>query len=112
MIDEVLRLHWRARIYNQDVDDSHSSGVGIRRPVQVARECTYPDFLKCQPLNFKGTEGVVGLTRWFEKMERASLHGGDAHVRPLLPEAAHAMPMGNIEEKDDLINTAEGRDQE
>ncbi|GKC18148.1 putative reverse transcriptase domain-containing protein [Tanacetum coccineum] len=23
----------------------------------------------CQPLNFKGTEGVVGLTRWIEKME-------------------------------------------
>ncbi|GJX00959.1 putative reverse transcriptase domain-containing protein [Tanacetum coccineum] len=35
----------------------------------VARECTYQDFMKCQPLNFKGTEGVVGLTRWFEKME-------------------------------------------
>ncbi|GJY13730.1 putative reverse transcriptase domain-containing protein [Tanacetum coccineum] len=27
------------------------------------------DFMKCQPLNFKGTEGVVGLIRWFEKME-------------------------------------------
>ncbi|GJU71558.1 putative reverse transcriptase domain-containing protein [Tanacetum coccineum] len=27
------------------------------------------DFMKCQPLNFKGTEGVVGLTRWIEKME-------------------------------------------
>ncbi|GJZ11826.1 putative reverse transcriptase domain-containing protein [Tanacetum coccineum] len=26
------------------------------------------DFMKCQPLNFKGTEGVVGLIRWFEKM--------------------------------------------
>ncbi|GKD67955.1 hypothetical protein Tco_1322045 [Tanacetum coccineum] len=25
------------------------------------------DFMKCQPLNFKGTEGVVGLIRWFEK---------------------------------------------
>ncbi|GJU54194.1 putative reverse transcriptase domain-containing protein [Tanacetum coccineum] len=25
--------------------------------------------LQCQPLNFKGTEGVVGLTRWIEKME-------------------------------------------
>ncbi|GJR60009.1 putative reverse transcriptase domain-containing protein [Tanacetum coccineum] len=24
----------------------------------VARECTYQDFMKCQPLNFKGTEGV------------------------------------------------------
>nr|GEZ40540.1 reverse transcriptase domain-containing protein [Tanacetum cinerariifolium] len=27
------------------------------------------DFMKCQPLNFKGTEGVVRLTRWFEKMK-------------------------------------------
>ncbi|GJZ58331.1 putative reverse transcriptase domain-containing protein [Tanacetum coccineum] len=35
----------------------------------VTRECTYQDFMKCQPLNFKGTEGVVGLIRWFEKME-------------------------------------------
>ncbi|GJS75429.1 putative reverse transcriptase domain-containing protein [Tanacetum coccineum] len=25
--------------------------------------------MKCQPLNFKGTEGVVGLTRWIENME-------------------------------------------
>nr|GEV08946.1 hypothetical protein [Tanacetum cinerariifolium] len=46
--------------------DSNSSGP---RLAQVVRECTYPDFLKCQPLNFKGTEGVVGLTQWFEKME-------------------------------------------
>ncbi|GKD61773.1 retrovirus-related pol polyprotein from transposon TNT 1-94 [Tanacetum coccineum] len=35
----------------------------------VARECTYQDFIKCQPLNFKGTKGVVRLIRWFEKME-------------------------------------------
>ncbi|GJX25173.1 reverse transcriptase domain-containing protein [Tanacetum coccineum] len=34
-----------------------------------AQECTYQDILKCQPLSFNGTEGVVGLTRWFEKME-------------------------------------------
>ncbi|GKD66703.1 hypothetical protein Tco_1308811, partial [Tanacetum coccineum] len=33
------------------------------------RECTYQDFLKCQPLSFNRREGVVGLTRWFEKME-------------------------------------------
>ncbi|GJV41921.1 putative reverse transcriptase domain-containing protein [Tanacetum coccineum] len=33
----------------------------------VAQECTYQDFMKCQPLNFKGTKGVVGLIRWFEK---------------------------------------------
>ncbi|GKF12352.1 reverse transcriptase domain-containing protein [Tanacetum coccineum] len=35
----------------------------------VARECTYQDFIKCQPLNFKGTKGVVRLIRWFERME-------------------------------------------
>ncbi|GJW23911.1 reverse transcriptase domain-containing protein [Tanacetum coccineum] len=35
----------------------------------VSRECTYQDFMKCQPLNFKGMEGVFGLIRWFEKME-------------------------------------------
>ncbi|GKG04139.1 hypothetical protein Tco_0314526, partial [Tanacetum coccineum] len=25
--------------------------------------------MKCQPLYFKGTEGVVELTQWFERME-------------------------------------------
>nr|GEX88284.1 putative reverse transcriptase domain-containing protein [Tanacetum cinerariifolium] len=35
----------------------------------IVRECTYQDFMKCQPPNFKGTEGVFRLTRWFEKME-------------------------------------------
>ncbi|GJX41162.1 putative reverse transcriptase domain-containing protein [Tanacetum coccineum] len=40
-----------------------------RGAILVARVCTYQDFVKCQPLNFKGTEGVVGLTRWFEKIE-------------------------------------------
>ncbi|GJS02328.1 putative reverse transcriptase domain-containing protein [Tanacetum coccineum] len=42
---------------------------GVRRTERVARECTYPNFMKCQPLNFKGTEGVVKLIQWFEKME-------------------------------------------
>ncbi|GKD95996.1 putative reverse transcriptase domain-containing protein [Tanacetum coccineum] len=34
-----------------------------------ARECTFKAFLKCHPLSFNGTEGVVRLTRRFEKME-------------------------------------------
>ncbi|GKD06404.1 putative reverse transcriptase domain-containing protein [Tanacetum coccineum] len=50
-------------------DGSHSSHENNGRPVQPARLCYYADFMKCQPLNFKGTEGVVGLTRWIEKME-------------------------------------------
>ncbi|GKD33378.1 reverse transcriptase domain-containing protein [Tanacetum coccineum] len=49
-------------------DDSHDSRSG-RRIECATRECTYSDFLKCQSLNFKSTEGVVGLTQWFKKME-------------------------------------------
>ncbi|GJT68274.1 hypothetical protein Tco_1019754 [Tanacetum coccineum] len=45
------------------------NGFNFGRFMPVARECTYQDFLKCQPLKFNRTEGVVGLTRWFEKME-------------------------------------------
>nr|GEU62732.1 hypothetical protein [Tanacetum cinerariifolium] len=54
---------------NLNGDVSQGSGSGITRLVRLTRECTYNDFLKCQPLNFKGTEGVVGLTHWFKRME-------------------------------------------
>ncbi|GJV15484.1 reverse transcriptase domain-containing protein [Tanacetum coccineum] len=40
-----------------------------RRNVQTVCPCFYADFMKCQPLNIKLTEGVVSLTRWIEKME-------------------------------------------
>ncbi|GJU37184.1 hypothetical protein Tco_1185538 [Tanacetum coccineum] len=50
-------------------DASHSSHRDDRRNMQIAHPCYYADFMKCQPLNFKGTEGVVGLTQWIEKME-------------------------------------------
>ncbi|GKC49837.1 hypothetical protein Tco_1072582 [Tanacetum coccineum] len=43
--------------------------MNFRGLMPVAREYTFQDFLECQQLNFKGAEGVVGLTRWFEKME-------------------------------------------
>ncbi|GJS08924.1 putative reverse transcriptase domain-containing protein [Tanacetum coccineum] len=50
-------------------DGSHNSDTGIRGTVRTPRECTYKDFLNCKPLTFKGTEGVVVLSQWFEKME-------------------------------------------
>nr|GFA79374.1 hypothetical protein [Tanacetum cinerariifolium] len=40
-------------------DDSHNFGTCVRMTEQATRECTYTDFLKCQPLPFKGTEGVA-----------------------------------------------------
>nr|GFA67914.1 hypothetical protein [Tanacetum cinerariifolium] len=50
-------------------DSSNDSGMGERRQMSTPRECSYIDFLKCQPMSFQGTKGVVGLTRWIEKME-------------------------------------------
>ena len=99
-------------------DDSNVSGTGTGRPPQTARECSYSDFLKCKPLDFKGTDGVVGLTRWFEKMESVfsisnctascqvkfatctlqdeALTWWNAHVQTTTPEAAHAMPWASL----------------
>nr|GEW89065.1 RNA-directed DNA polymerase, eukaryota, reverse transcriptase zinc-binding domain protein [Tanacetum cinerariifolium] len=112
MIDQGITAALAACDATRNGDDSHTSGTG--RPVQVAHECTYPDFLKCQPLNFKGTKRVVGLSRWFEKMESVfsisnytiacqvkfatctlqenSLTWWNSHVKTTTPEAAHAMP--------------------
>nr|GEZ92841.1 hypothetical protein [Tanacetum cinerariifolium] len=63
MIDQALLQNSTNR------DESHSSDEDNQRNVQTACPCFSADFMKCQPLNFKGTEGVVALTRWIEKME-------------------------------------------
>ncbi|GKB52960.1 hypothetical protein Tco_0903713, partial [Tanacetum coccineum] len=57
IIDQGVTDALAARDANRNTngDDSHNSGTGVRRTERVARECTYPDFMKCQPLNFKGT---------------------------------------------------------
>ncbi|GKB00536.1 hypothetical protein Tco_0828529 [Tanacetum coccineum] len=39
--------------------------------MHVARECTYQDFLKCQPLNFNGTKGVVSSLTWWNSHKSA-----------------------------------------
>nr|GFC13796.1 hypothetical protein [Tanacetum cinerariifolium] len=41
----------------------------IAQRVAEALECTYKDYLNCGPLKFNGTEGVIGLIRWFKRIE-------------------------------------------
>nr|GFC79086.1 reverse transcriptase domain-containing protein [Tanacetum cinerariifolium] len=50
-------------------DGSHSSHAENPRNMHTARPCYYADFMKCHLLNFKGTEGAIGLIRWIKKME-------------------------------------------
>ncbi|GJW29463.1 hypothetical protein Tco_0046338 [Tanacetum coccineum] len=35
----------------------------------VAKTGNYKEFISCQPFYFNGTEGAVGLIRWFERTE-------------------------------------------
>nr|GFC75316.1 hypothetical protein [Tanacetum cinerariifolium] len=63
MIDQALLRN------STNGDGSHSSHRDNPRNVQTTRPCFYADFMKCHPLNFKGNDGVVGLTQWIEKME-------------------------------------------
>ncbi|GJR96276.1 putative reverse transcriptase domain-containing protein [Tanacetum coccineum] len=110
-----------ARDANTNGVDSHNSGTGARRNERATHECTYPDFMKCQPLNFKGTEGVVDMTQWIEKMEivfrisncsvenqikfsTCTLLGNaltwwNSHVRTVGNDIAYAMTWTKLEKK-------------
>ncbi|GKB60286.1 reverse transcriptase domain-containing protein [Tanacetum coccineum] len=68
--------------------DNHDSGTGVKRQAPLTRECTYPDFMKCKPLYFKGTEGVVELTY--------ALTWWNAHVRTIGHDVAYAMTWKNL----------------
>nr|GEU92093.1 hypothetical protein [Tanacetum cinerariifolium] len=67
---------------------NHGMNYGGFMP--MARECTFQDFLKCKPHNFSGTEGVVGLTRWFEKIETVT------PIRTIGVDAAYAMKWAEL----------------
>ncbi|GKF13072.1 hypothetical protein Tco_0050998 [Tanacetum coccineum] len=68
MIDQGVNVALVARDATRNGDGIHTSGTGVRGTERVTRECTYQDFMKCQPLYFKGTKGVVELTQWFKRM--------------------------------------------
>ncbi|GJS33260.1 putative reverse transcriptase domain-containing protein [Tanacetum coccineum] len=121
IIDQGVTAALVARDANRNGDDSHTSGTSVRRNEHVARECTNPDFLKCKPLNFKGTEGVVGLTQWFKKMESVfsisncivacqvkfatctlqenALTWWNSHIKTTTPEVTHAIPWKRVKKK-------------
>nr|GFC42539.1 hypothetical protein [Tanacetum cinerariifolium] len=65
MIDQGVTATLAARdaLRSTNGDDSHNSRSGVRRTERATSECTYTEFLKCQPLPFKGTEGVASLSQ-------------------------------------------------
>ncbi|GJU26402.1 putative reverse transcriptase domain-containing protein, partial [Tanacetum coccineum] len=67
---------------NTNGDHSHNLGTGVRRTERVARECTYPDIIKCQPLN-----SSCALTWW------------KSHVRTVGHDVAYAMTWAELKKK-------------
>nr|GEX77916.1 hypothetical protein [Tanacetum cinerariifolium] len=99
-------------------EDNGNHGMNYGGFMPMARECTFQDFLKCKPHAFLGTEGVVGLTRWFEKMEtvfnisncppkyqvkyatctlqNSALTWWNSHKRTICVDAAYAMKWAGL----------------
>ncbi|GKC36705.1 putative reverse transcriptase domain-containing protein [Tanacetum coccineum] len=77
MIDQALLRN------STNGDGSHSSHEDNRRNVQTARPCFYADFMKFQPLNFKGTEGVFATCT----LLGAALTWWNGQIRSLGPDA-------------------------
>ncbi|GJX40009.1 hypothetical protein Tco_0254999 [Tanacetum coccineum] len=74
---------------NNKNGNPNENGRGV---MPVARVCTYQDFMKCQLLNFKGTEGVIdsAFTWW------------NSHKRTVGVDAAFAMTWRGLMKNNDL----------
>ncbi|GKA76159.1 reverse transcriptase domain-containing protein [Tanacetum coccineum] len=62
-----------AQVATMTNTDNTTRNPGPRETL-VVRECIYKEFMSCQPFNFKGTEGAVGLIYWFERTESVFSH--------------------------------------
>ncbi|GKF68134.1 hypothetical protein Tco_0197813, partial [Tanacetum coccineum] len=58
-----------AALEAQAANMANTNNTTRPREAHVARHCSYKEFMSCQPINFKGSEGAVGLIRWFEQTE-------------------------------------------
>nr|GFA32709.1 reverse transcriptase domain-containing protein [Tanacetum cinerariifolium] len=70
-VTEALAKYETQRNSVVNGDTSHTTGKGPKT-MRPTRECSYKDYLNYGPLKFNGTEGVIGLTRWFERIESVS----------------------------------------
>ncbi|GKC95136.1 hypothetical protein Tco_1160578 [Tanacetum coccineum] len=58
-----------ATLEAQAVNMANTDNTTRPREALVARQYSYKEFMSYQPINFKGSEGAVGLIHWFERTE-------------------------------------------
>nr|GEW11621.1 hypothetical protein [Tanacetum cinerariifolium] len=72
-------------------DNINESGTCRRRKMNAPRECTYTDFLKCQPMSFQGTKRVVKFASY--TLKGSALTWWKSHMRAVRQNVAYAMLM-------------------
>ncbi|GJY42573.1 putative reverse transcriptase domain-containing protein [Tanacetum coccineum] len=97
MIDQGVTAALAARDATRNGVDSHTSGTGVRGSERVARECTYQDFMKCKPLYFKGTEGVIKFSTC--TLLAGALTWWNSHVMTVTHDVAYAMTWVDLRKK-------------
>nr|GFB00381.1 putative reverse transcriptase domain-containing protein [Tanacetum cinerariifolium] len=63
-------------------DNNNDSGTGGRRKMTTPRECSYTNFLKCQPMSFQGTKGVVAPSEMKELSNQLKELADKGFIRP------------------------------
>nr|GEZ42893.1 putative reverse transcriptase domain-containing protein [Tanacetum cinerariifolium] len=82
--DVTAALEERDADRGRNGDNRNDSGIGGRRQMATPIECSYTDFLKCQPMSFQGTEGVVGKRLGMVELPHESCWIG--WIKPLYPK--------------------------
>nr|GEW82993.1 reverse transcriptase domain-containing protein [Tanacetum cinerariifolium] len=74
------------------------------REAHVARKCSYKEFMSYQAFNFKGSEGAVGLFRWFEReiSHKTSLKRHEEQIEEILNHLDE-LSLDHIENTEDNI---------
>ncbi|GJS29335.1 hypothetical protein Tco_0489955 [Tanacetum coccineum] len=66
LVADIVAAALEAQAATMANTDNTNKNTGERK-APIARKCSYKEFMSCQPFNFKGIEGAVGLIRWFER---------------------------------------------
>nr|GEV25618.1 putative reverse transcriptase domain-containing protein [Tanacetum cinerariifolium] len=85
-------------------DDSHDSGTGNRRIERTTRECTYSDFLKCQPFNFKSEIKKLEIEIWNLKVKGTDVESYTQRLQELALMCGRMFP-----EESDQVEKYVGR---
>nr|GEW85523.1 reverse transcriptase domain-containing protein [Tanacetum cinerariifolium] len=73
LVVDTITTALEAQVANMaNVDNTNRNPEPREAP--VARKCIYKEFMSCQPFNFKGSEGAIGLIYWFERTESVFSH--------------------------------------